>query len=105
MFQIHLRLDDVQQARKLYNTVTFKLGEWHHFGWSYYNEVSYGYKDGCQHQKISSWSDDPNTPAINPGVFFGSESDMDIDVQFDEVYFWEVRKPASVFSVLYARGF
>ena len=104
MFQIHVRLADVGQSRKLYNNIEFELGEWFHIGWSYYNEVSTGYRDGCLHEKTSNWNPDPYDNPINAGILFGSQDDIDIDLQIDEVYFWDVRKPASVFSVLYVKG-
>ena len=104
MFQFHVLLADVGQSRNLFNGFSFELGEWIHVGWSYHNEVSTTYKDGCQHQKISTWVQDSSIPATIAGFLFGSESNIDMDVQLDEMYFWEVRKPASVFSALYVRG-
>ena len=105
IFQIHVRFPDAGQSRWLYSRYDFELGEWFHIGWSYYNEVSTDYKDGCLHEKTSEWSDDVFASPINAGILFGSHDDIDIDMQLDEVYFWDVRKPAVVFSALYANGF
>ena len=104
MFQIHVRSLDYEQSRKLYNNIDFELGEWLHIGWSYYNEVSTGYKDGCLYKMVSNWQDHPYTYSINAGVLFGSQSDIDIDILLDEVYFWDARKPGCVFSALYSKS-
>ena len=39
----------------------------------------------------------------NGGVRFGPVTNINMDLNYDEVYLWESRQEASVFSALYAR--
>ncbi len=103
MFQVHVRHVDAAQSRKKYTTIAFTIGEWFHFGLSYYDGVATAYKNGCLGQRNPNWGVDPSVWLTNEGILFGGDN-SNIDVELDEVYVWEVRKPASVFSVLYGKG-
>ena len=103
LFQICMRLDYADLSYRVGINVEFAVGEWLHLGWSYYNGVFTAYKNGCLYQRKSTgWEQDYISP-INAGILFGSESNITMNLQLDEVYFWEARKPASVFNALYIK--
>ena len=103
LFQIIVRLLDIQQSKKLKITIPFEKGEWFHTGWSLHNNVTRAYKNGCLYQMKSSWADDTGAYSAHDGVLFSGQDQ--IDLQFDELYLWEVSKPASVFAALWAKAF
>ena len=83
----------------------FELGVWLHAGWTYYNGTSAFYKDGCLDQEKSIWLNDGSGPPNENGILFGSQSNINIDLELDEFYFWEAKKPAIVFTALYNKAF
>ncbi len=50
----------------------------------------------------SNWMDDSDAWTINEGVMVGSEG-SNTDLLLGEVYFWNIRRPAYTFSVLYSK--
>ena len=104
MFQIHFKLCDVGQSLAMFNRIEFELGVWFHAGWTYYNDVTTVYKDGCLVKKKTTWLNDGSPPPNEDGVLFGSQSNINIDLELDEFYIWEAKKPAIVFNVLYEKA-
>ncbi len=102
MFQIQFYLPDIGGSRHLYNRIDFEAGQWFHAGWSFYNDASTVYKNGCLHNQKYLGNGISIMPSILQGVRFGMcDNAFNMDLQIDEVYFWEERKPAHLFSVLY----
>ncbi len=103
MFQVQIRHLDVVQSLRMYSKISFTVGEWFHLGVSYYDGVAKAYKNGCFHGSSAKWTPYTYGLGIIAGIRFGDES-SNIGVELDEVYLWEMRKPASVFSALYVKG-
>ena len=84
--------------------MNYDVGEWTHVGWSYANGVSLLYKNGCLVMKQDVWDNFVQGWNVPDAIQFGRSKygpDIRIDEVIDEVYIWEVKKSASVFSVLY----
>ena len=86
---------------KLNSRITYETGEWFHVGLSYYNGTASIYMNGCLHHHKNIWNEYSSTFTINEGIRLGCNNNNNIDMQLDEMYFWEARKSALVFSVLY----
>ncbi len=103
LFQLNIRQIDLAQTRRMYSTIPFTVGEWFHVGLSYYDGVATAYKNGCLFYSNPNWTDGPSVWPTNEGILFGGDN-SNVDVELDEVYVWEVRKPAMLFRVLYGKG-
>ncbi len=102
-FQVHLKHTDATNPAQPYVQIyspPYKLGEWCHIGWTHYNGVSTCYRNGCVIWKNSNKGSGGNI-LPNGGVRFGHLNDINMDLKYDEVYLWDRRKDASVFSTLY----
>ncbi len=104
MFQINFVLHDAEQVRKQSGGIIFETGQWFHAGWTYHSGTATFYKNGCLYLEMSTWMHDDNPTPINQGIRLGSKKDNNIDLQLDEMYFWEVKKPARVFTSLYSKS-
>ena len=107
-FQISFGVLDGIGRRRMYVWAYYELGQWIHVGWSYHEGVSTLHKDGCQVKQQSVWGDrqggwNPPQQQIQFGGYYYS-SDIQLDLELDEVYMWEVDKPASLFHALYLQG-
>ena len=103
MLQIIFVMPNVERSHNQYSSIRFETGEWFHAGLSYYNEVGSVYKNGCLCHKESNWWPIGYAHGVMEGILLGSQNNINIDLQLDEVYIWEVRKPARIFSALYIK--
>ena len=82
--------------------MAFTMGAWFHYGVSYYDGTCTTYKNGCFYEKSSIWGAHTIAYPTTEGIVFGGVN-SNIDAEIDEVYVWQVRKPASLFSALYGK--
>ena len=102
--QIYIHHTDARNPADRYSQYcyhAYELGEWLHIGWTNYNGFTTCYIDGCLKMKHSN-----KAPYIhfqpNGGIRFGPETDINIALNYDEVYLWDREKDASVFNTIYA---